>query len=291
MNHALKPGGEPSWRGIDEVPLEWCFQPGVKLDFRHMAAGYVVTPGDVEAGELRRDRSHARHVRWKSCWSTPPPARAMARTISSTLAAGVGKARHDVAAGARRVADRHRWLELGRTVLHHPRAGPTNRRCRSDLGVAITAPAVKSAIRIWRSCIIWKRYRPTGSRSCAFRSRCIALRRDGPAPSRLLTIRHDPAAPRAALPACLARVAAARSGRSVQLYGVGRARRVGLGCSRGSDRRGTNRGSVRSRPDRKSPRPTCPAKRRGIDMLPCARFGARHRSVSLVSSSCQTVSS
>jgi kynurenine formamidase len=52
MNHALKPGGEPSWR-IDEVPLEWCFQPAVKLDFRHMAAGYVVTPGDVEA-ELKR---------------------------------------------------------------------------------------------------------------------------------------------------------------------------------------------------------------------------------------------
>ena len=52
MNHALKPGGEPSWR-IDEVPLEWCFQPGVKLDFRHMAAGYVATPGDVEA-ELKR---------------------------------------------------------------------------------------------------------------------------------------------------------------------------------------------------------------------------------------------
>ena len=52
MNHALKPGGEPSWR-IDEVPLEWCFQPGVKLDFRHFADGYVATPGDVEA-ELKR---------------------------------------------------------------------------------------------------------------------------------------------------------------------------------------------------------------------------------------------
>ena len=52
MNHALKPGGEPSWR-IDEVPLEWCFQPGVKLDFRHFPAGYIVTPGDVEA-ELKR---------------------------------------------------------------------------------------------------------------------------------------------------------------------------------------------------------------------------------------------
>ena len=50
MNHALKDGGEPSWR-IDEVPLEWCFQPGVKLDFRHFADGYVVTPEDV-AGAL-----------------------------------------------------------------------------------------------------------------------------------------------------------------------------------------------------------------------------------------------
>ena len=38
---------------IDAVPLEWCFQPGVKLDFRHFADGYVVTAADVEA-ELRR---------------------------------------------------------------------------------------------------------------------------------------------------------------------------------------------------------------------------------------------
>ncbi len=52
MNHALKPGGEPSLR-IDEVPLDWCFQPAVKLDFRHFDDGYVVQPGDVEA-ELTR---------------------------------------------------------------------------------------------------------------------------------------------------------------------------------------------------------------------------------------------
>ena len=38
---------------IDEVPLEWCFNPGVKLDFRHFEDGYVVTPDDVE-GELKR---------------------------------------------------------------------------------------------------------------------------------------------------------------------------------------------------------------------------------------------
>jgi kynurenine formamidase len=38
---------------IDEVPLEWCFNPGVKLDFRHLADGYVATAGDV-AAELQR---------------------------------------------------------------------------------------------------------------------------------------------------------------------------------------------------------------------------------------------
>jgi kynurenine formamidase len=38
---------------IDEIPLDWCFRPGVKLDFRHFADGYVVTPADVEA-ELTR---------------------------------------------------------------------------------------------------------------------------------------------------------------------------------------------------------------------------------------------
>ena len=52
MNRALKAGGEPSWR-IDEVPLEWCFNPGVKLDFRHFPDGYLVEPADVEA-ELKR---------------------------------------------------------------------------------------------------------------------------------------------------------------------------------------------------------------------------------------------
>ncbi|MGH7051997.1 MAG: cyclase family protein [Acetobacteraceae bacterium] len=51
-NHALKPGGEPAAR-IDELPLEWFFQPAVKLDFRHFEDGYVASPGDLEA-ELRR---------------------------------------------------------------------------------------------------------------------------------------------------------------------------------------------------------------------------------------------
>lgn len=38
---------------IDEVPLEWCFARGVKLDFRDKPDGYVCTPADIEA-ELAR---------------------------------------------------------------------------------------------------------------------------------------------------------------------------------------------------------------------------------------------
>ena len=44
--------GEPAWT-IDQVPLDWCLQPGVKLDFRHFPDGYVVTPQDIES-ELKR---------------------------------------------------------------------------------------------------------------------------------------------------------------------------------------------------------------------------------------------
>jgi kynurenine formamidase len=38
---------------IDEVPLEWCYQPAVKLDFRAFPDGYVATAADVET-ELAR---------------------------------------------------------------------------------------------------------------------------------------------------------------------------------------------------------------------------------------------
>ena len=52
QDERLVPGGRPSLR-IDEIPLEWCWQPAVKLDFRHLPHGYVATPGDVQA-ELKR---------------------------------------------------------------------------------------------------------------------------------------------------------------------------------------------------------------------------------------------
>ena len=33
---------------IDEVPLDWCFSPGVKLDLRSYDDGYVLTKNDIE---------------------------------------------------------------------------------------------------------------------------------------------------------------------------------------------------------------------------------------------------
>lgn len=50
--HPTQDHGKPAMR-IDEIPLDWCFRPGVKLDFRHFPDGYVVTAADVEA-ELAR---------------------------------------------------------------------------------------------------------------------------------------------------------------------------------------------------------------------------------------------
>src|SRR6218665_1475205 len=50
--HPTQDGGKPSLT-IDQIPLEWCFQPGVKLDFRHLADGHVVTAKEVES-ELER---------------------------------------------------------------------------------------------------------------------------------------------------------------------------------------------------------------------------------------------
>jgi kynurenine formamidase len=38
---------------IDQIPLDWCFRPGVKLDFRAKPDGYVCTARDVEE-ELAR---------------------------------------------------------------------------------------------------------------------------------------------------------------------------------------------------------------------------------------------
>ena len=50
--HSTMDGGKRAIT-IDEVPLEWCFGPGVKFDFRDKPDGHVVSPGEMEE-ELER---------------------------------------------------------------------------------------------------------------------------------------------------------------------------------------------------------------------------------------------
>lgn len=40
--------GERAWT-IDEVPLDWCIRPGVKLDLRELPDGHVATAADLDA--------------------------------------------------------------------------------------------------------------------------------------------------------------------------------------------------------------------------------------------------
>ncbi len=103
---------------IDEVPLEWCFQPGVKLDFRDRPDGYVVTAADVEA-ELARI-GHALKpleiVVVNTARRQPlRPRRLRRRRLRHGL-----RGDH-VPARARRTAHRHRCVELGRAVRLHRR--------------------------------------------------------------------------------------------------------------------------------------------------------------------------
>ncbi len=51
-HHSTMNKGERAWT-IDEVPLEWCMNPGVKLDFRHLPDGHLVSAKEVE-DELAR---------------------------------------------------------------------------------------------------------------------------------------------------------------------------------------------------------------------------------------------
>ncbi len=46
--HPTMEGGAPAMT-IDQVPLEWCFQDGVLLDFSHKQDGEAITSADVQA--------------------------------------------------------------------------------------------------------------------------------------------------------------------------------------------------------------------------------------------------
>ena len=116
---------------IDEVPLDWCFQPGVKLDFRAMADGYVVTAREVE-DELERI-GHALQPLEIVVVNTRAGSR-YGHNDYVNRGCGMGYEATMYLLEKRRAPDRHRRLELGCAVrLHRAEIGEGPRRL-ADLG-------------------------------------------------------------------------------------------------------------------------------------------------------------
>ena len=118
---------------IDQVPLEWCFKPGVKLDFRDRPDGYVCTPADVEA-ELARI-GHALEPLDIVLVNTRAGSR-YGHDDYRQRRLRHGARRDDVSAGARRAGDGHRRLELGRAVLYTAKKFAETGDTRAALGRA-----------------------------------------------------------------------------------------------------------------------------------------------------------
>ena len=104
---------------IDEVPLDWFFRPAVKLDFRKLPDGHVVSAAEVEAElkcighELKPFDIVLVNTRASACVGT-----------EEYLSAGIGMGREaTLISPARRARDRHRCLGLGRRSFIRASAG------------------------------------------------------------------------------------------------------------------------------------------------------------------------
>ncbi len=175
---------------IDEVPLEWCFQPGAKLDFRDKPDGHVITAN----GSRGRAFAHRprRCSRSRSSWSTRARARAMATTTTSMPAAAWATTpRIFLLEKGMRLTGTDAWSWTRRSI-GPPRSGRRTTTRRSS-GKA-TRPAATSATATSRSCTISKRCRGDGFTIACFPhkirgasagwTRAVAIFEEPSAPSR-----------------------------------------------------------------------------------------------------------
>ena len=108
--------GRPA-RTIDQVPLEWCFAPGVVLDVRHKQAGEEITVADLEAA-LDAIAYHLRPLDIVLLHTGGGPAAALPRLLR---AAGPGPGRRAVAHRAGGEGDRDRRLHARPPLRQHGR--------------------------------------------------------------------------------------------------------------------------------------------------------------------------
>jgi hypothetical protein len=149
---------------IDEVPLDWFFRPGVKLDFRGLPDGHIVTAAEVEA-ELKRIGHELKPFdiiyRPAAAWAANQRSilrRAVCASAASTPGAGTRPSCTRASAGKRRTIPR-------------------------SSGKA-TKPAGRFPIATWRSCATSISCRPMASLSLASRPRSKPRPAAGRAPWR-----------------------------------------------------------------------------------------------------------
>ena len=144
---------------IDEVPLDWCFQPGVKLDFRRFADGYVATAADVEA-ELKRIGHTARSRSRSSLVNTSAGVRYGEPDYVPT-GCGMGReATLYLTSRGVRITGTDAW-SLGRPVRPHGQEVRRDQERAADLGRP-QGRAARSATATSRSCTTWRRCRRSG---------------------------------------------------------------------------------------------------------------------------------
>ena len=162
--HPTMDNGKPAMT-IDQVPLEWCFNDAVKLDFRDKAGRLCLHRRRHEA-RARPHPVHAQAARHRAGEHRGRERPTASRT-SSTAAA---------ASGARRRCS----CSIRASASPAPTAGAGTRRSASRRSASprpatpassgrATRPGARSAIATWRSCPISTRCPTTASRSRAFR--------------------------------------------------------------------------------------------------------------------------
>ena len=138
---------------IDQVPLDWFFHPGVKLDFRKVPDGHVVTAAEVEA-ELKRIGHELKpfdivlvNTRASICIGT-----------DEYLTAGCGMGREAtlyLTSRGVRVTGIDAWGWDGPSRI--PASAGSRRMILPSSGKG-TRPGARFRIATWRNCAIWNSF-------------------------------------------------------------------------------------------------------------------------------------
>ncbi|MDI6776083.1 MAG: cyclase family protein [Syntrophales bacterium] len=118
---------------IDEIPLEWCFNDGVVLDFRHMADGERIRVKDIKQ-ELERIQYTIKPLDIVLIQTGADEA--WGERGVSCEGGGDGQGKHPLSCGARGKGGGDRCLELGPSTSVFGQGVPVYRRSKGRLGSA-----------------------------------------------------------------------------------------------------------------------------------------------------------